>query len=169
MAFSEHRCSFKWKAFREWSVVLEHMFGRVLIPELEAKIRQNAPRIKHRDDREAFEELTGLSIDAMITTERLNEFRRRYSHIRVYHACRPDNVSTYYEKGLFLRNKNVQIERFRSIFLSGKFPELTEKMLQQSVKELASHSDDDGELCLGIDDKWLIEQCGVVPHDIGRE
>jgi hypothetical protein len=93
--------------------------------------------------------------------EKINEFRQLYSHIRAYHACRPDNISTYYEKGLLLRSKDAQIERFRSIFLSGKFPELTEEMLQQSIKELTPYSDADGELCLAIDDRFIIEFCGL--------
>jgi hypothetical protein len=34
-------------------------------------------------------------------------------------------------------------------------------MLQQSIKELAPYSDDDGELCLAIDDRFIIEFCGL--------
>lgn len=152
---------FIWKAFSEWRSVLEDMYRDILTPELEAKVRQSATDIKHGDDTETFEKLSGHLIDSMITTEKINEFRQRYSHIRVYHGCRTTDVQSYREKGLLLLSKDEQIERFRSIFLRGGYPELTEEMLKQSIQEVASlKKDAESDLCLGIDDKFIIKYCG---------
>lgn len=132
------------------------MFEDILTPELKAKLEKNREVVKYRDDPEAFETLADQSIEAMITAEKINEFRQRYSHIRVYHACRPENESSYYEKGILpsIKVKDVQVERFRGIFLNGKFPELTEEMLQQSIKIIGSKED---ELSLHIDDRFILE------------
>ncbi len=151
---------FIWKAFREWKPVLEDMFGDILTPELEAKVKQNRAIVKCCDDPEAFEQLAGQSVEAMITTEKINEFRQRYSHIRVYHGCRPVDVQSYYQNGVLpsIERKDAQVDRFREIVLSGDCPELTEQMLQQSIEDAGPKEED---LCLVIDDRWIIEQCGL--------
>ena len=161
MVSSKNNHIFIWKDFNEWKPVLEDMFEDILIPELEAKVRQSATDIIYGDDTETFEKLSGYSIDSMITPEKINEFRQRYSHIRVYHGCRTTDVQSYREKGLLLLSKDEQIERFRSIFLSGDHPELTEEKLQQSIQEVDSlKKDAESELCLGIDDKFINKYCG---------
>jgi len=154
--YSEKHRVFEWKAFTEWKPVLEGMFRDILTPDLKVKIKKNRYIVQYRDDPEAFETLASQSIKAMITMEKISEFRRRYSHIRVYHACRPEDVSIYYEKGILpsIKVKDVQVERFRGIFLNGKFPELTEEILQQSIKIIGSKED---ELSLHIDDRFMLE------------
>ncbi len=161
MGTSENNNVFIWKDFNEWKSALEDMFKDILTPELKAKIKQNRDIVEYCDDPEAFETLAGQSIEAMITMEKINEFRQQYSHIRVYHGCRPVDVQSYYKKGLLLHDKDALVERFREIFLSGKFPELTEEMLQESIEEAAPYSvGRDGELCLIIDDRVIIERDG---------
>ncbi|HUX01268.1 MAG TPA: hypothetical protein VMY35_09865 [Phycisphaerae bacterium] len=155
MCFQKTILLFMWKAFAEWKPALEEMFGDILTPEFEAKARQNATDIE--SDYIGYKELVDRPIEAIITDNKIAEFRRRYSHIRVYHGCRPEDIKNYYRKGLLCRDKAALIERFRSIFLTRDFPELTEEMLQQS---LTIRSDDDGELCLAIDDRHIITQCG---------
>lgn len=150
---------FIWKDFREWKSVLEDMYREFLTPELKDKIRQNAPLIEYCDDPTPFKELSGHSIDSIITDDKINEFRQRYSHIRVYHGCRPTDPQSYYEKGILplIALKDVQVNRFREIFLNGDFPELTEEMLQQSIKKVGQKDDD---LCLAIDDRHIIKRAG---------
>jgi len=161
MVSSENSRVFMWKAFGEWKSSLKDMFGDILTPELEAKVKHNRAIVEYCDDPEAFEKLAGHSIDLMVTTEKINEFRQRYSHIRVYHGCRPIDVQSYYEKGLLLCDMNALVDRFREIFLSGDYPELTEEILQKSIKEAAPYSvGRDGESCLHIDDRFLVEYCG---------
>ena len=43
----------------------------------------------------------------------LRRNRRAYTHIRMYHACRPEDVSGYCDKGLLLRDRDAQGELFR--------------------------------------------------------
>jgi len=165
-ASTENVRVFIWKAFTEWKPVLEGMFGDVLIPEVEAEARK--ANVKYGDDQDAFEELTGCSIDSMVTPDKISEFRQTYSHVRVYHGCRPEDISSYKEKGLLVRDKSVQIERFRKNFLTGKFPELTEEMLQHSIEKLQPNTDKDEEWEVVFDDRILTEYCGQY-HEYGSE
>jgi len=159
MVSSENSHIFMWKDFGEWKSELEGMFKDILTPEFEAKVKQNRAIVEYCDAPEAFEKLASQSIVSMITTEKINEFRRRYSHIRVYHGCRPTDVQSYYEKGILpsVELKDVQVDRFREIFLNDNFPELTEEMLKQSIKKIGPKED---ELSLDIDDRFIIEYGG---------
>ena len=159
MVSSKNNRIFIWKDFKEWKLALEDMFKDILTPELKVKIKKNAARIEYCDDRIECEELIGQSIEEMITMQKINELRQRYSHIRAYHACRTDDVSSYYEKGVLpsIAVKDFQVDRFREIFLSGDFPELTEEKLQQSIEEVDKKDED---LCLIIDDRVIIECWG---------
>ena len=150
---------FIWKDFNEWKPGLEAMFPGILTPELQAKVRQEATLVRHSDDAEPFEQLSGHSLDDIITTDKIDKFRRLYSHIRVFHACRTADIQSYRKEGVTLRCKDDQVKRFRDIFLSGSFPELSETMLQESIAKLEG-SDPDGILDLGLDDKWIIEITG---------
>ncbi len=159
MVSSENSHIFIWKDFSEWKLALEDMFKDILTPELETKAKQNAANIEGYDDGVECKKLIGQSIEQMITTEKINEFRRRYSHIRVYHGCRPTNVQSYYDKGILpsLKAKDIVVERFREIFLSGSFPELTEEMLQQSIVKTVRN---DKDLCLAVDTKHMLKRAG---------
>lgn len=151
---------FIWKDFKEWKPALESMFQDILTPELEAKAQKHRASVKNYYPLEAFEKLIKMPTDTMFTTKKIDEFRERYSHIRTYHACRPVDIKKYYEKGILTLSKEVQHDRFRSIFISVKFSELTEEMLQQCIQKAAPYSvGTDGELCLAIDDRHIIDMC----------
>lgn len=158
MGVPQHNSIFIWKSFREWKPSIEDMFNDILTPEFEVEVRKNAIYIEYCNGQIECEKLIGKSIEDM-AQQKISDFRQRYSHIRVYHACRTDDVSSYYKKGLLpsIAVKDVQVNRFREIFLKSDFPELTEEMLQQSVKKIGSKS---GDLCLAIDDKHIIEFAG---------
>lgn len=149
---------FKWKDFAQWRPVLEGMFGGILAtPEVQARAGQ--ADTEYGLSSVDFEKITGHSVDSLLNSDAVTEFRRLYPFIRVYHACRPTDVQIYYKKGLLpsIDVKDIQINRFREIFLSGRFPKLTEEMFQQSIEKRGSADED---LCLGIDDNWIIEFTG---------
>ncbi len=155
---------FIWKDFSEWKPDLEGMFPNLLTQKLKDKARQSTTDIKDDEDIDVLDILSDYSIESLvdlITTEKINEFRPLYSHIRVYHACRTTNVQSYKENGILFLSKKEQIERFRSIFLSGDYPELTEEMLKKSIHEIDSiYKEPENEIFLGLDDKWILDVTG---------
>ncbi|MBN2591156.1 MAG: hypothetical protein JXA96_14915 [Sedimentisphaerales bacterium] len=151
---------FIWKNFTEWKPVLEKMFPDILTDEFIDKIKQNKNLIKYHDD-PIFDELANKEMDSIVTYKKIVEFRRHYSHIRMYHGCRPVDVQRYYREGIKPCEEmgNIQIDRFREIFLSDDFPELTEEMLQESIKIINNPPPDTGVHFI-IDDNCMIERCG---------
>lgn len=154
---------FIWKDFQEWKPALEGMFPEILTPELEDKIRQEKPTVDDDEDSRPLEQRSGHSLDEIVIDDKVNDFRLLYSHVRFFHACRPVDVQTYREKGILLLKRGEQIERFKDIFLrSGRFPELTEGMLKQSIQAVDSlKKDAEAELCFVLDDRLTIEHCGT--------
>lgn len=150
---------FVWKDFQKWKPALEGMFPDILTPELEAKVRHHTPPVKYRNDSELFELFSGRSPEEIVTADKISEFRGLYSHIRVFHGCRPVDIQSYHTRGVMLRRREEQVQRFREIFLSGRFPGLSETMLQQSIAKLKG-SDPDGTVDLGLDDEWIIDMSG---------
>ena len=155
---SENKRVFVWKNFTEWKPVLEGMFSDILTADFIDRIRQNKSRIEYHDD-PIFEELANREMPSIITPEKITDFRQLYSHIRVYHGCRPVDVKSYYRDGIAPceEMRKIQIDRFRSIFLNGEYPELTEEMLQKSVK--MTHNPDIGSYFV-LDDNFMIEGHG---------
>ena len=133
---SENRHVFIWKDFKEWKSALESMFKDILTPELKAKLKKNREIVEYCDNQTECEEFIGKSFDSIINYQKIDEFRKQYSHIRTYHACRPVDIDSYYQKGILLLCKDEQVERFRTIFLNGTFTELTEKNFRCVLKEL---------------------------------
>lgn len=153
---------FIWKDFSEWKPALESMYLAILTPELEDKVRRRTPPVKYRNDSELFKELSSRELDEIVTSDKIDEFRGRYSHIQVFHGCRPrpSDIKSYYKRGLLPSRdcKRAQIQRFKQIFLtSSRFPELTEEMLQESIGETQTPDED---LCLVIDSQNLVERDG---------
>ena len=160
MASSKNNHVFIWKDFSKWKSALEGMFKDILTPELEAKVKQEAESIKYWNAQTPCEKLIGQPMDSIVTDNKIDEFRQQYSHIRFYHACRTADVSSYYDKGILpsIELKDVLVNRFRELYLSGRFPELTEDMLQQSIKKVSKGLERG--LFLVIDDRQIIEDAG---------
>ena len=157
MVSPENNRIFIWKDFTEWKPVLEGMFSDILTTDFIDIIRQNESCIEGDDDG-SFEKLIKEEMSSIITLEKVSDFRNQYSHIRVYHGCRPVDVQSYYRDGIkpCEEMREIQIDRFREIFLSGDYPELTEEMLQKSIEIADNHPHAPGvHLC--IDDNCMIE------------
>lgn len=73
---------------------------------------------------------TGKNVD--IPTTLNHRLRGFYKSIRAYHGTRTDNIDSFYTNGLLTLNiDNVKI-RAREIFLTDRFPELTQSHLESA-------------------------------------
>ena len=113
MTSSENSHVFIWKDFKAWKLILEDIFGDILTPALEAKVVESRKAVQYFNGW-AYKDLVGRSTEDMITVQKINEFRQQYSHIRVYHGCRTDDMSCYYEKGLLPSGmaKDIVVDNF---------------------------------------------------------
>lgn len=90
--------------------------------------------------------------------EQLDEIRdalAEYSHFAVYHGCRPDDPSVYYQQGLKLADVDALNRRAEEIFLTSEFPGVTKAELQQAIDQNSRIHD--GKLFVVLDDEHFME------------
>jgi len=86
----------------------------------------------------------------------LRRMHQSFDGVRVYHAARPTDVSSYYQRGLLLAQEAEQLEAARRIFLSGDFPELTSKMVEAAAEHLKPS--EEGQAFVSLDDRGLFRE-----------
>lgn len=83
---------------------------------------------------------------------------RVYQGVRAYHACRPDDVRSYYTDGLRSSNSTAIDVKARAIFLSKKFPEITGAQLESAIAALGPR--DEGRVFACLDRDHVLEHAG---------
>lgn len=78
-----------------------------------------------------------------------------YTHIAVYHGCRPEDPNTYYQQGLKIADPDELNRRAEQIFLTPEFPGVTKAKLQQAISDDSPTSD--RKLYVVLDDKLFME------------
>lgn len=86
-------------------------------------------------------------------------FHQVYSSIRMFHACRTDDVESYLLEGLRPLDTKHQLGRAKALFLTNQFPKLREEDLLKETNELATQGREN-RLCLVADDANLISYAG---------
>jgi hypothetical protein len=94
------------------------------------------------------EELPGIP-------ELLIGFKETYPKVRMFHACRTNNIASYLEKGLRLHNSEEQLQRAKDIFISDRFPQLTEDLINRAANILDQQGRGN-KVSFGLDDMNLI-------------
>lgn len=69
-----------------------------------------------------------------------------------FHACKPTNVQSYYEKGIQIADHETLTAEARKIFLSGEFPEITEQEFEAITRVIPSGDDRKTYVVLDQDD-----------------
>ena len=85
-------------------------------------------------------------------------FTNSFNCIAVFHACRPRSVASYYKYGLRLPNTSKLTQQAHSIFLSGRFPQITEDIFNQAVNRLQPTTYVRTHVCL--DDRGYFDGAG---------
>lgn len=85
--------------------------------------------------------------------------RKRYNALRSTHCTRTDDVGSFYRKGLLPLEPKIMEQRARDIFLSGKFPELTEENMARAVAEVGTETRS-GRVYFEANEKLILEHGG---------
>ena len=80
---------------------------------------------------------------------------RVYQGVLAYHACRPDNVGSYYTDGLRSPNSAALDVKAHEIFLSEEFPEITSARLESAIAALGPR--DEGRIFACLDRHHVLE------------
>jgi hypothetical protein len=116
-------------------------------------------------------EVLGLNIGARLSSIQIELLRSENTHgllaekiphvfseVRVFHACRPESLSSYYERGLMPLDLREMNRIARTLFLEAD-PSLKEKHLQDVVDKLQPDGRE-GRLYVALDDRFLIRYSG---------
>ena len=82
-----------------------------------------------------------------------------FDGVKVFHGCRPDSVESYYSHGLLPLDAEMGKRIAMSIFLSARFPELSEQDIENAA-DRANGNWRHGHLYVCLDDRFLIKSCG---------
>lgn len=88
----------------------------------------------------------------------IRRFLDSFGGFVAFHACRPTNVQSYYEKGIQIADQKTLTADARKIFLSGEFPEITEKEFEAITRDIASG--DDRKTYVVLDQDELLRSSG---------
>lgn len=82
----------------------------------------------------------------------------QYTGVLVYHGCRAEDVTTYYQRGL-LCSSGVELDaKARSLFLTSEFPEITPQQLDAAISKLGVR--DEGRIYACLDHRHVLEEAG---------
>ncbi|HEU4454371.1 MAG TPA: hypothetical protein VFR81_14985, partial [Longimicrobium sp.] len=79
-----------------------------------------------------------------------------FTYVRVYHACRPVDVSSYYERGI-IRHNDWLLDRAREFFRS--FPEIPSDAVERAIV-MTDLTSDHGRVFVVLDDRIFLTEAG---------
>ena len=84
---------------------------------------------------------------------------RLYDRVRLFHGCRPVDVTSYYTCGIKPLDRTHANAAAYTTFLAGAFPELTRADVDAAIEEVGSHLRED-RVYFCFDGRELVEYCG---------
>lgn len=82
-----------------------------------------------------------------------------YRYLRAFHGCCPPDLSSYFEQGIVPVDPQTAVDSVKRILLCGRYPELTEKQIDEAVVRRGL-CERDKRIYFGLDDRFLIGHCG---------
>jgi hypothetical protein len=125
------------------------------------EIRARPPQYFVSDDLGWLEHAVERALGEQLGAEDLflQQFRRRFTHIRAYHGCRTENVGSYFEEGIRPLSTAEVIERTKAFFLSGRFPEITPAIFERA-EEGAHRYKEEPKVWFGTHKKKMLRDYG---------
>ncbi len=92
--------------------------------------------------------------------ELLEIFQQTYPRIRMFHACRTDDVDSYLRYGFFTLDLDKQNQKAKDIFIANRFPQITNEHIVAAARKL-NNQGRQNRLYFCLDDIYLINHA---PH-----
>ncbi|AYY80275.1 hypothetical protein [Proteus vulgaris] len=120
--------------FDTWKDVILHLINDVVNQDVLTAFQTRTPENFSLENFEWLSTLVyrinGSTADIpKLLEERLYQY---YRAIRAYHGTRTESISSFYVKGLLTLNPDEAKESVKNIFLSERFPEVTDTMLTEA-------------------------------------
>ena len=154
-----------WLDISEWGPKILDFVGGLISRDVTNKIRTSLILRFVQDDREYcnYQDLARLlqrQLDAVgmrrpILDLMADWLRKEYSHVRVFHACHPVDVKSYYTDGIVTHGPGALKDRAREYFLTNALPEVTPETLERAIVKADEEFEYDGQIYFALDDRDL--------------
>ncbi len=88
----------------------------------------------------------------------IHRFYEHYSHIRLYHACRPIDVSSYYSGGICPRPYQSLTDQLAHFLRESLQINVPQSAIDEVVEQIGSYHE--GKMFLALDKEFLLESAG---------
>jgi hypothetical protein len=139
-----------------WDQVVRSGLQSILGPAYIDKIANNSKQIKYRDSEdEACELFVDLATKRQLIACVTKEISRCFKQVLTYHACRPEDTSSYYSNGILpLSLANAQ-QQFRELFHG----HATKEAIETAISKVPSETRD-GVVHVVLDDRIFTDRSG---------
>ncbi|MCF8038033.1 MAG: hypothetical protein K9K79_01840 [Desulfohalobiaceae bacterium] len=154
--------TFIWKAVSRWGESMTSIVPSNNRENLVQAIEQDPARFRYIDDVICFREVYSEIGDYDKLQRRLaTHLRGVFLLIRMFHCCRPADIQSYYDSGLLVLDSSKANDDFRAAFIGNpEFPEITAAHVEAAIEEMAGSYRRNGFIYFGLDDRYLIDNCG---------
>lgn len=150
----------EWQNLDTWIQEIWDLMSDILTDAVKADFLLRPPEYLVSDDLSWLDEIvlrvSGKTIDSRtVLSDRLQE---HYHAIRAFHGARVTDVSTYKKEGLLPLNAEQFEAKAREIFVSDRFPEVTNEMVQVGI-DIVGRDTREGRVYFDTSEEHLIRFC----------
>jgi hypothetical protein len=156
------RKTFMWREIRSWGAFIRGLMPRGVPEQLAKVIRQQQELFRYSDDPDALKSIYSSFSDFASLVERFAAtFDASFSHVGMFHCCRPWQIEAYYREGIRVLSADEANEYFRSFCrTTNGIPNITENDMTAAIDSMITSYGRFGQIYFGLDDRFLIEHCG---------
>lgn len=153
---------FKWSDSEEWKNTVFALMSDCISDQVIEYLRQNPPKYVVSDNSNWLDKAIGhCGFNLPTTSFQLLSDRllKHYTKIRAFHACRPESIDEYYKNGIIPLDIVEWHAKAINLFFNSKSSEVSKSQIEAIIKGVKTETRE-GNVHLGLDDKFLIKYCG---------
>lgn len=146
-----------WRQRTDWSEVIKNLLTDKLTQDVRRELEKSAEDYFYIDT-EWSEEIGLMCRDGkeLAGCRELQEgINLKYQKIRLFHACRTDDIDSYLNNGLLGVDLSDVTNNAKKIFISDRFPWITTKHIEHAAKDIQNQGRED-KIYLFLDEICLI-------------
>jgi len=151
-----------WREITNWNDFICGLMPRGVSAQVAKTIRQQRQLFRFYDDPDPFQRIYSAFSDFSSLAKRFSAtFGTSFSHIGMFHCCRPRHLESYYREGVRVLSTDEANRYFRDICrTTNGIPNITEQDIDAAIDSMANSHGRVNQVYFGLDDRFLIKHCG---------
>jgi len=169
-----------WREFHDWGPIVQDLVNDIVTQDVINAVKAAPPEYCYYEDVKWLQralDIAGIHVKKSVVGIIAERLPNVYSHVRMYHACRPVNIKSYYQHGFIPADPKSLNELAEKYFLWQ--PRVTKEILDKAIR-VAEDQRRGGVVCFALDDRILTtigrhylingsEYIAVVAHELQRQ